>query len=280
MSTFSAPNDYRSYLKHHGIKGQKWGVRHGPPYPIKTGIMAKHTRLNSTQWSKQRPVGMKRIYTYNPNNAHDTKIYTGPFAKYTQGRKKDVQMPPEIFGGAMSSLYENYTPPVYTHEYETKKDLKIAGKEDQIDAAYDIVKNTKMAPAELKQIKDYMEECHKKGESLTPRNKTIAEAKIDFNNITPKDKEIVFDTLNAMMEACDNFTTTRAFEQAMKTKFDGIVDFNNQAVYNEAQDPVVIFDPDKNLRILDIKEIPMSMIDQNLEDIRAYMRERGKNAAL
>lgn len=23
-----------SYLVHHGIKGQKWGVRHGPPYPL------------------------------------------------------------------------------------------------------------------------------------------------------------------------------------------------------------------------------------------------------
>lgn len=26
-NTFYAPNDYRSYLMHHGIKGQKWGVR-------------------------------------------------------------------------------------------------------------------------------------------------------------------------------------------------------------------------------------------------------------
>lgn len=25
--TFYAPNDYRFYLAHHGIKGQKWGVR-------------------------------------------------------------------------------------------------------------------------------------------------------------------------------------------------------------------------------------------------------------
>jgi hypothetical protein len=24
-------------LYHHGIKGQKWGVRHGPPYPLKSG---------------------------------------------------------------------------------------------------------------------------------------------------------------------------------------------------------------------------------------------------
>lgn len=27
-------NDYRNYLTHHGIKGQKWGVRNGPPYPL------------------------------------------------------------------------------------------------------------------------------------------------------------------------------------------------------------------------------------------------------
>lgn len=32
--TFFPKNDYRSYLCHHGIKGQKWGVKNGPPYPI------------------------------------------------------------------------------------------------------------------------------------------------------------------------------------------------------------------------------------------------------
>lgn len=25
------------YLAHHGVKGQKWGVRNGPPYPLKDG---------------------------------------------------------------------------------------------------------------------------------------------------------------------------------------------------------------------------------------------------
>lgn len=25
---------YKDYLMHHGIEGQKWGVRHGPPYPL------------------------------------------------------------------------------------------------------------------------------------------------------------------------------------------------------------------------------------------------------
>ena len=31
-------NDYRAYeLSHHGILGQKWGKRNGPPYPLDAG---------------------------------------------------------------------------------------------------------------------------------------------------------------------------------------------------------------------------------------------------
>lgn len=32
------------YLEHHGIKGQKWGVEHGPPYPLKRGVSARIKR--------------------------------------------------------------------------------------------------------------------------------------------------------------------------------------------------------------------------------------------
>lgn len=33
--------DTLDYLSHHGIKGQKWGVRHGPPYPLTAQAKAK-----------------------------------------------------------------------------------------------------------------------------------------------------------------------------------------------------------------------------------------------
>ena len=28
-------NEYQRFLMHHGVKGQEWGVRNGPPYPLK-----------------------------------------------------------------------------------------------------------------------------------------------------------------------------------------------------------------------------------------------------
>lgn len=36
---------YRTILRHHGVKGQKWGVRNGPPYPL--GSSKRRTGKNS-----------------------------------------------------------------------------------------------------------------------------------------------------------------------------------------------------------------------------------------
>lgn len=40
------------YLEHHGIKGQKWGVEHGPPYPLKTGVSARIKRAAKSARSR------------------------------------------------------------------------------------------------------------------------------------------------------------------------------------------------------------------------------------
>lgn len=42
MSELYSNNDWRNYdeLRHHGIKGQKWGVKNGPPYPLNSEALA------------------------------------------------------------------------------------------------------------------------------------------------------------------------------------------------------------------------------------------------
>ena len=47
-----------SYLVHHGIRGQKWGVKHGPPYPIDDSgatILKTKTKAGAELQLGQRP---------------------------------------------------------------------------------------------------------------------------------------------------------------------------------------------------------------------------------
>ena len=56
--TFDAPNDFRYYLKHHGVKGQQWGVKNGPPYPI--GSSPRKVFISGTSKIKLKDSGYYR----------------------------------------------------------------------------------------------------------------------------------------------------------------------------------------------------------------------------
>ena len=43
---------YSSELYHHGIKGQKWGVQNGPPYPLNKNGIREDTRINKSNLDK------------------------------------------------------------------------------------------------------------------------------------------------------------------------------------------------------------------------------------
>lgn len=67
LTVYYGNNDYRDYLAHHGILGQRKGVRHGPPYPLgyedhnsaeKRGMMEKGVRYMGAEGSE--PIRKKR----------------------------------------------------------------------------------------------------------------------------------------------------------------------------------------------------------------------------
>lgn len=76
-------NDYRSYLSHHGIMGQKWGIRNGPPYPLDfkshTASEKKHmssTTYGSSKKSSEQSQSKKPKDNMDHSKSDKTELYT------------------------------------------------------------------------------------------------------------------------------------------------------------------------------------------------------------
>lgn len=72
-------NDFESnYLAHHGILGQKWGVKNGPPYPLGA----------SDHNASERKAGYKKSIGGGQNKElYNRKTSTKPNAKSSDSNK-------------------------------------------------------------------------------------------------------------------------------------------------------------------------------------------------
>ncbi len=81
---------YPDELYHHGIKGMKWGVKNGPPYPIKdngkVATVRKHANIRSTQIAKEKFTE----YALSPEKAPDkAKVFKSALG-YTKDNVDDL----------------------------------------------------------------------------------------------------------------------------------------------------------------------------------------------
>lgn len=90
-------DNYRRRLYHYGVKGQKWGVRNGPPYPInrasplrivslkiatKIGILVTGVSIHAEEQAKTRGVKNEDIV-----DALKNPLYIGDGSTDADGRK-------------------------------------------------------------------------------------------------------------------------------------------------------------------------------------------------
>ena len=147
-------NGSESYLVHHGIKGQKWGKRNGPPYPlsknISTGKKIKTDKVDINSIPKNR------IYDNVDKIPYDTLEKGNPFSENPDDfalRKGStfervslnsnekfknriyVSQSPSVYG---PDVVASDGKDMYVYTYESIDDIIVAGKDSIINALKDI----------------------------------------------------------------------------------------------------------------------------------------------
>lgn len=246
-----------NYISHHGVKGQKWGVRNGPPYPIEDKTLAAGTRLNRIIGLDSNGLprsGGKWVYTYNPDDKHDTKVYRGAFA---------------TFKAYTGSSY------IMDMSYSTVKDLKLADSKDRYEGFEQVYNKYKKTA--IKNLKSVQKTLAKDSEGRSELDKRAINT--DVRKLDSSNKDEMYALFNHAMESVGSYKITKKYQKLMEKNFDGMVDDNNVNVYNDAHDPLIIFNSSM-LKLEDHKLLSWDEIKSNTDALAKELNKKGQSVQL
>ena len=254
-------------LKHHGIEGQRWGVRNGPPYTIEDKVLKKGTKLNSISGTYVDSENYKNsgrwMYTYRQDDEWDNKVYKGAYAKYLVAYK-----------GAKF---------IREHEYETVKDLKMPNSNERFSEFKKMCDDPKTKDV----VKKDLDQCRKNLVAYNVGNEKEREQyrNFDSNKIkSAEDYKVAYNIFNHAMEAVHASESTREYAKRMSEKYDAMVDDNNQGTYNDTHDPIIIFKANEYLKDISNPASPKFLtandIINNYQEVRQELEKNGKRVKL
>lgn len=118
------------YLQHYGVKGQQWGVRHGPPYPVDK---------NKGDITIKQGTKFKRLSVY------DESVSKGH--AYVTYLKKDVEHYRGFFGARLWAT--NKGAPVYSIQMSANKELKAPSKSKRVETFLELYRDNPAIAREL-----------------------------------------------------------------------------------------------------------------------------------
>lgn len=264
---------YESQLYHHGILNQKWGVRNGPPYPLKGGdytkselkavykqrrarnsiynkkhfdevLKANKTTLSTLSYDKDRTKSTDMFYA--THDFWDKHQYNALFNK---------KIPQTVYDDKGKSLGTGYFMK-YRINNKIKSDIKVASEDSGAKIFAELYKNdrdfynfvtdqTRMQSAfvtdkyKFKGYREARSALNKmRNDRYTPTSEDLQKAYRMFNYVIP------YDGQGNARAGKDAYTQRTKFFNACKKEGYGAVLDTNDAIYGgfKAKSPVIVFD--------------------------------------
>lgn len=273
------------FLFHHGVKGQKWGIRRWQNedgtltpegkehYRTHDYEFEKGFRFNTTVASKygtffdNQP---KVNYVYDAGNETDSHIYKGilTYAKVLNG-----------------SQY------IATKEYEAVNDLKAPSDTKAVDLFVEAYKDNPSEMAKgLTTMRKYVDfnkkMLSKRGIDLSKAMNDVLDGPKKYNKRTSEEelRNIGFKLMvnnSGMLGDPKVAKAVDAFYNKIKSKgYNALIDYNNRGVYNDAQMPLIILDSLKDLKVKNIVSLNVDDYEDSLNKAVDHVTKLGETVRL
>lgn len=262
------------YLVHHGILGQEWGKRNGPPYPLKGGdysqseerkILAKRKRVANTIYNKKHYDEVLKAdkttlstVSYDKNRTKDTDMFyaaTNFFDTHQYNGFFNQKMPKDLYDSYGAKLGNGRC---YKFQIRNglKTDVKVASEDSGAKMFADLYKKDRdfyNFVTDSNRMMKYFDErrLHHKGykEAADTLDKIRAGKDITSNDVKDIYKlfnfVIPYDGGGTDKRGSHDVAVQRAkfFKLAKKNGYGALLD-TNDAIYNNmhAKQPVIMFD--------------------------------------
>jgi hypothetical protein len=172
--------------------------------------------------------------------------------------------------------------PFYEHEFETTRDLKMPTKKERVEEFIKLANSDKQVAKDLKKHRKLLEQ-YGVNNNLSEAAKKVNPKKLK----TEDDYKAAYEIFNRSLEMAEKYKSTKAYMDVMKTTYDAMVDDNNQGIYNNAHDPIIVFATDalKVVGNLPVNSDGMNFLKpkdiiKNLNDVDEINKKEGRRTAL
>lgn len=232
-------------LYHYGVKGQQWGVLHGPPYPIDKENNVTRIRKGAI---------IKRL------SVRDESVATGH--AYVTYLKRDTEHYKGFFGAQLKAGTKGGK--VYSITMKANEDLISPSRKERVDTFLELYKNDPILRKELGRY-------HKSNShSFTPLPRKFYEmqySKLDGDKLRSKGYDMFVKSIGG-----NEYTRSKYFQTLAKKGYSFVYDDQDGGVFGEA--PSIIFDRKKSVTYEGQQEVTTKEIFDTLKREGVYIKKK------